>query len=335
MERKSRMENMEKIEFNKDFWDGKNVLVTGGTGFIGSHITEELLNLNSNIVIPYIELLPKSYFLTKKFNEKTILIPCDIKDRNKVSSVISKYDIDIIFHLAAQPIVSTSYKNPVDTFETNILGTINVLDSARHFSHVTSIVVASSDKSYGHSEKLPYTEDLELKGIYPYELSKVCTDLIARSYYKNYGLPVTVTRFGNVYGPGDLNFSRIIPGIMLSLVKNKTLDIRSNGQLIRNYVYVKDVARGYISLAENIDKVKGEAFNFGSPEKLSVIDVINLVSKILNTRVDYKILNNAKPEIAEQYLSYEKIKNTIGWSPKFDFTLGIRQTFEWYKASFG
>jgi CDP-glucose 4,6-dehydratase len=227
--------------------------------------------------------------------------------------------------------VPTAIINPVETFETNINGTINVLESARSCKSVKGIIVASSDKAYGTSKELPYTEETALKGEFPYDVSKSCTDLLAQSYFKTYGLPLTIARFGNIYGAGDLNFNRIIPGTIKAGILNETLDIRSDGKMVREYLYVKDVADGYLMLCENINKSNGEAFNLSSGLKLSVIEVIEMISKIMGKKVKYKILNVAKNEIYEQYLSTEKIERFFDWHTKYSFEEGIKETIEWYE----
>lgn len=320
---------------NKEFWERKNVLVTGGTGFVGCHIVEELINLNANVTVPYIELNPKSYFLTKGLDKKVTLVPCDIKDKEKVFDLISKYEIEVILHLAAQPIVPIGLINPYETLYTNIMGTVNILEAGRVFKQIKSMVMASSDKAYGKSDKLPYIESYGLKGESPYDVSKSCMDLICNAYFKCYNLPLIVTRFGNIYGPGDLNFNRLIPGIMLSLLNKKVFDVRSDGKMIREYVYVKDVAHGYLLLAENIEKVRGDVFNFGSGEKMTVSEAIDRTLKILGLKMDYRILGTARNEIPAQYLSYKKINKLLGWKPKHSFEEGIKSTFKWYREVFG
>jgi len=325
--KKSTMENMERL----DFWKGNNVLVTGGNGLVGSHIVEELLKNNANVIVLIRSQNPKSYFVTECLDKKTILAYGDLKDFKRIHDIISKYEIEYIFHLGAQPIVSTALINTVETFETNINGTINILESARLCNLVKGIVVASSDKAYGISKELPYTEETPLKGAFPYDTSKSCTDLIAQSYFKTYGMPITIARFGNIYGPGDLNFNRIIPGAIKAALLYETLDIRSDGKMIREYLYAKDVADGYLMLCENINKSKGEAFNLSSGLKLTVIEVIERISKIINKKINYKILNIAKNEIYEQYLSTEKVEKFFGWKTKYSFENGIKETIKWYE----
>ena len=324
---KTTMESMERLKF----WKGRNVLVTGGNGLVGSHIVEELIKNNANVIVLIRSKNPKSYFFTNGLDKKTILAIGDLKDFKRVHDVISKYEIEYIFHVGAQPIVPTAIINPVETFETNINGTINVLESARSCKSVKGIIVASSDKAYGTSKELPYTEETALKGEFPYDVSKSCTDLLAQSYFKTYGLPLTIARFGNIYGAGDLNFNRIIPGTIKAGILNETLDIRSDGKMVREYLYVKDVADGYLMLCENINKSNGEAFNLSSGLKLSVIEVIEMISKIMGKKVKYKILNVAKNEIYEQYLSTEKIERFFDWHTKYSFEEGIKETIEWYE----
>jgi len=298
-----------------------NILVTGGTGFIGSHLIEALLKQKANVISFSLETDPLSYFCSQKLDKKVKSIILDICEFDKVFNLITRFQIDYIFHLAAQSLVEIAFHNPQKTLQTNILGTVNILESARLYPRIKGIVVASSDKAYGkilyscHSDqakrveesrslsasllayardpstslgmthRVKYIETDPLKGDHPYEASKSAADLISYSYHKTYQLPVTVTRFGNVYGEGDLNFSRIIPGTIKSIVKNEILEIRSDGQYVRDYLYVKDVVTGYILLAKNIGKIKGEAFNFGSKETLSVLQVIKLMEKHLGKKI--------------------------------------------------
>ncbi|MBI4975461.1 GDP-mannose 4,6-dehydratase [Candidatus Peregrinibacteria bacterium] len=258
----------------------------------------------------------------------------DLKDYSRVFDVITKYEIEVIIHLGAQPIVNTAYRNPYETLESNIMGTVNVLEAARLYASLEAIVVASSDKAYGMSEVLPYTENMSLNGQHPYDCSKSCTDLIAKMYSKTYDLPVVISRFGNIFGPGDLNFNRIIPGIMKSLISGEELLLRSDGTLVREYLYVKDVADGYILLADNIDKVRGEAFNFGTSKHYSVLELIALCEEVLGQKVSYHIINNAKGEIQAQYLDCGKLKGVLNWECGSDLALSIKETFEWYKKYF-
>lgn len=324
----------------------KNILVTGGTGFVGSHLIEELIKNEANIITTFQTLNPLSYFITEKMDKKVTIVNCDVSDFEKVFDIVSKFQIDYIFHLAAQPLVDVAYANPKRTLYSNILGTVNVCESARLFPKVKAVVVASSDKAYGKlgnntsevlskgarfTSEVKYLETNPLRGDHPYEVSKSSADLIAYSYFKTYQVPVVITRFGNIYGEGDLQFSRIIPGIIKSVVNNELLEIRSDGSYIRDYLYVKDVVDGYLLSAANIEKVKGEAFNFGSDETLSVLELMKLVEKTLNKKIKYEILNIAKNEIPYQSLDYSKLQKMLNWKPKYSISKTIKTIYSWYK----
>ncbi|VVA44296.1 putative sugar dehydratase/epimerase YfnG [Candidatus Roizmanbacteria bacterium] len=310
----------------------KNILVTGGAGFVGGHLVEELVKLKANVIVADINFDKKSYLSrTYEIDKKCVLIKQDICDYKKLLILIKKYKINFIFHLAAQALVEDAYINPKYTLENNIISTINVLEAVRLNPQIKGVVVASSDKAYGKLNKNQYIETDPLSGDHPYDTSKSVTDLLSTTYYKTYKIPVVVTRFGNIYGEGDLNFSRIIPGIMESIIKNSELRIRSNGKYVRDYLYVKDVVNGYLLLAQNIETVRGEVFNFGSDETLTVIEVIKLVEKILNKKINYKILNTAHNEIPYQSLDYSKIKKSLGWKPKENIKSTVEKIFSWYK----
>lgn len=311
-----------------------NILVTGGYGFIGSHLIEHLVKLGcKSIVCTYRANNPRSYFNSLSLLDKVISANCDLKDYARVADVISKYEINLIFHLGAQPIVGTAFNNPLETITTNVIGTANILEAARIMGgkNIRGIVVASSDKAYGVSENLPYKETYPLAGSHPYDVSKSAADLIAQSYFKTYAMPINIGRFGNVYGAGDLNFNRIIPGIFKSIIEKTQFQIRSDGKMIREYVYAPDVADGYIKMAENIDKTVGEAFNFGSNDVFDVLEILANIEKALNIKIDYKVLDIAKNEIPKQYLDWTKAKEILKWEPKSDFQNKIKQSFEWYK----
>lgn len=311
---------------------GKHILVTGGTGFIGSHLVETLLQQGAHVTVTYLRTIPHSYFSSKNLHHVCISAPVDICNFEKTYDLITKSGIEYIFHLAAQPLVDVAYINPRHTLEANIMGTVNILESARLFPTVRGVIVASSDKAYGKLKKDKYVESDALAGDHPYEVSKSATDLIAFSYFKTYGIPITTARFGNVYGEGDLNFSRIIPGIAKSILCNETLTLRSDGTYVRDYIYVKDVVRGYLQLASQIDKVKGESFNFGSKETLSVKQLIHVVEKALTRKVPYTIANHAKNEIPFQSLDYSKARKILQWEPQATVANTIAQILNWYKG---
>lgn len=314
----------------ENYFKNKRVLVTGATGLVGGHITEKLVAQGAIVFITRRSKDSRSYFSEKKLDEKTISAVCDIKDYNRVFDVISKYEIEYIFHIAAQPIVPTAFINPKEALETNIMGTVNVLEAARHCPNIKGVVVASSDKAYGKKCNNA-DESAPMAGDHPYDVSKSCADLIARTYAKTYGLPVAVSRFGNIYGPGDINMNRVIPGVMKAIVFDETLEIRSDGTFIRDYVYVKDVADGYLLLMENINKVKGEAFNFSTGYNLSVLQLIEKISEVVGQKCKYKITNNQTNEIPAQSLNYDKAIEVLGWKSNYTFEEGMRETYEWYK----
>lgn len=312
----------------KTHFSGTRILVTGGTGLIGSHLIEELLKINAKIVVPFRHARKKSYLFTRNLDKKVRLEKVDITNKQKLSQLVSNYRIDYIFHLAAQTTVVNAFINPYYTLKNNILGTTHILEAAKEYKHVRGVIVASSDKAYGKTKKA-YTEESPLKGDHPYDVSKASGDLISQMYFKTYNLPVVITRFGNVYGEGDLNFDRIIPGICKAIITNKALKIRSDGTYVRDYLYARDVARGYITLLQNIDNICGEAFNFSSQETLSVLEVIKKVEKILGRTIPYTIQNDARNEIPFQHLDDRKIRR-LGWKNNYTITSVFKKVLKWY-----
>lgn len=315
-----------------NFFTHKKILVTGATGFVGSHLTQELVNLGAKVTATtHHSILPNSYFKSQNLEKKTRVAQIELTDFPKVRRLISETKPDYIFHLAAQPIVDIAYDDPKTTLYSNILGTVNILESTRLADKIKGIIVASSDKAYGKMNiQRKYKETDPLAGNHPYEVSKSATDLIANSYYKTYGLPIVVTRFGNIYGEGDVHFSRLIPGLMETIISNKVFEIRSNGKYVRDYLYVKDVVRGYLMITQNLEKVRGEAFNFGSDDTYSVLDLIKLISQIWQIKIKYKILDNAKNEIPYQSLDYSKIRKMLGWEPEYKLKNTVKNIFDWY-----
>jgi len=308
-----------------NYLSNKKILITGGAGFIGSRLADKLINQGNKIVV----IDDLSSGAKKNINPKAKFYKVDVRSK-KFISIFRKENPQIVFHLAAKPIVKEVYKNPFEAIEVNVMGTVNVLEACRKMGNLESIVVVSSDKAYGKSKELPYKETSPLRGDHPYDVSKSAADLIAQAYFSTYGLPVLITRFSNVFGPGDLNFSRIIPGALEAAIKNKELLIRSDGKMIREYTYVGDIIDGCIKLA-GCKKNFGEAFNFGSKNIFNVIEVVKNIEKILNVEIDYEVMNIAKNEIPKQYLDWSKAEKVLDWRPKTSFEDGIKETFKWFK----
>jgi len=326
---------MNKLYMGNDMgWKGKNVLVTGADGFIASWIAKELIARGTNVITIVRDIKkPRISLDLLGIRDKITVVQGDITDYDIVQRVLNEYSIDTCFHLAAQAIVGIANKSPISTFDSNIKGTWTILEAVRNSKSVERVIVASSDKAYGDQKKLPYTEDMPLLGSYPYDASKVCTDVLSRCFAKTYGLPIAVTRCANVYGGADLHMERIVPGTICSVLRGETPVIRSDGTPKRDYVYIKDVANAYLVLAENLGRkdVRGEAFNFGSEKPISVLELFNKIIKLCGKDVEPKILNEAKNEIQCQYLSTEKAKKLLGWSIKFSLDEGLKETVQWYK----
>lgn len=329
---------------NSTFWRGKKVFITGGTGLLGSHLTRQLVTQGAEVVALVRDSVPRSIFYSHApdwhLEKKVTTVRGAIEDFAVLERSINEYEIDTVFHLAAQTIVGTANRSPIATFRANIEGTWNLLDACRvHSKKIKRVVIASSDKAYGNLQGEAYDENYPLRGEHPYDVSKSCADLISHAYAVSYHLPVTVTRCGNFFGPGDLNFSRIIPGTVRDVIENKTPIIRSDGKFIRDYIFAEDGAHAYLTLAEAMGedgKHAGEAFNFSYGLRLTVKDVVDRVLKAMNrTDIQPRILNEASNEIPVQCLDSSKAKKILGWKPKYGFDEGLKQTIGWYRETFG
>jgi CDP-glucose 4,6-dehydratase len=319
-------------------WKTSSVLVTGGTGLVGSWLIERLLREGANVSCLVLDSDPGSALMRSGNINKVSIINGNLSDIDVVSRAVNHQACDTIFHLGAQTIVGTALQDPLNTFNSNIQGTWNVLEVARRSNGlVKRLVVASSDKAYGNSKVLPYTEDMHLHGNGPYDVSKSATDLLAQSYGKTYNLPIAVARCGNIYGGGDLNWSRIVPGTIKSLLANNTPIIRSNGKYLRDYIHVEDIVDAYMHTAESVEKLslKGEAFNFSRNEPLSVLEIYEEISKAtVKNVVKPKILNSSQNEIIDQYLDSSKAKKILGWKSKINLQVGLEKTVAWYREYF-
>lgn len=316
-----------------NFWKNKRVFITGYEGFLGSHLTSTLLSYGAELWGLDIKTCRKETILSDKELNEVKIIKGSVENLSLVSKIIKENKVEFIFHLAAQSLVEKCLRNPIRAFSTNIKGTWNILEASRNSNTVKAIVIASSDKAYGIQSHLPYKENCPLAGCHPYDASKSCTDLLAYTYFHTYNVPVCVTRCGNVFGPGDFNFSRIIPDTIRSALGNKTLFIRSDGKFTRDYIYVEDVIRGYLILAQKMQGLKlfGEAFNFSNEKPISVLELVKVVYKVCARVPNYRILNKAKYEIRNQYLSSTKAKKILGWDSKYTLKEGLKKTIEWYK----
>jgi CDP-glucose 4,6-dehydratase len=319
-------------------WEGKKVLITGVTGLVGSWLVKALLKRKSIIVVLVRDIDYQTEFYRSGDYLQTNIVNGSLENFSIIERAINEYEVDTIFHLGAQTIVGAAYREPLQTFESNIRGTYHILEACRrHREFVKEIVIASSDKAYGIADKLPYTEDMPLKGPHPYDVSKSCTDLLAQTYSYTYNMPIAIARCGNIYGGGDLNWSRIIPGTILSLLNNKRPVIRSNGKYIRDYIYIKDIVDAYIKLAESITKknIYGEAFNFSTESRMAVIEIVNKISSIMGKEdLEPQVLNLNLKEIPEQSLSAEKAHEILGWYSKYGLEKGLSETVDWYKNYF-
>ncbi len=315
------------------FWKNKRVLITGYEGFLGSWLTKILIN-KSAYVIGLDRVFQRPRSVLKGLRVSIVCIKGDVSDLTLIKRLINKYKPQIIFHLAAEAIVSKANKDPVKTFKSNIQGTWNILESCRSKIFLRSLIIASSDKAYGSQEILPYTEEMPLQGIHPYDVSKSCADLLANAYYHTYQVPVCITRCGNIYGPGDWNLSRLVPDAIYSILKRKQFIIRSDGRFTRDYVYIEDIVKGYILLAEKIQNLNlyGMAFNFSNEKPITVLNLFKKLVQVYNKEVSKpKILNTAKYEIRHQYLSSQKAKTILGWKPDYSLEKGLKKTFDWYR----
>lgn len=321
---------------NAQFWARRPVLVTGATGLLGASLLRLLSSAGADVVALVRDWVPQSETVHSGLLDRTRVVRGDVCDQALLERVLGEYEIDTVIHLAAQTIVSIANRNPVGTFESNIRGTWALLEACRRSPAVKQIVVASSDKAYGAQEKLPYSESTPLEGRHPYDVSKSCADLISQSYAKSFDLPVCITRCGNFFGPGDLNWNRIVPGTFRSAFLGERPVIRSDGKFVRDYIYVDDGAAAYLKTAEVLARdrsLAGEAFNFSNEAPLTVLD---LVDKILVAagRTDLRpdIRNQASNEIRDQFLDARKARERLGWKPQFTLEDGLARTGSWYKT---
>jgi CDP-glucose 4,6-dehydratase len=319
------------------FWLDRPTFVTGATGLVGGWLVGRLLEAGADIVCFVRDWVPQSELVRQGLLEQVKVVRGDVRDQAQMERALGEYEIDTVIHLAAQTIVGIANRNPVSTFETNIAGTWSLLEACRRSPTVKQIVIASSDKAYGDHDVLPYSEEAPLQGRHPYDVSKSCADLLARAYATTYDLPVAVTRCGNFYGGGDLNWNRIVPGTIRSVLRGQRPVIRSDGQYVRDYFYAEDGAAANMLLAEHLAgnrDLRGEAFNFSNEVQVTVLELAGRILALMHSDLEPDVRGEATNEIRHQYLSAEKARRVLGWQPLCTLEEGLARTIAWYRDFF-
>ncbi len=319
---------------DRKFWLDRPTFVTGGTGLVGASLVAGLLAAGADVVCLVRDWVPESELLRSGDIGRVKVVRGDIRDQSTLERTLGEYEINTVIHLAAQTLVGIANRNPVSTFEANIAGTWALLEACRRSPMVKQIVIASSDKAYGSHDQLPYDENAALQGRHPYDVSKSCSDLIAQTYAHSYGLPVAITRCGNFYGAGDLNWNRIVPGTIRSVVRGQAPVIRSDGQYIRDYFYVEDGAAAYMLLARRLAEdtaLRGQAFNFSNEIQVTVLQLVDRILALMGSDLKPDVRNEATNEIRNQYLSAAKARAVLNWSPAFTLEEGLSRTIGWYR----
>ena len=322
---------------SSNMWKDRSVFVTGATGLLGGWLVPALVKRGASVVVLIRDSLPKSLLVNEGWLKELTAVHGSMTDENLIRRTLAEYSVQTIFHIGAQTLVGVAKNDPIGTLETNVRGTWTVLEAARQ-SKVEQVLVASSDKAYGENVGLPYREEYSLHGSYPYEVSKSCTDLISQMYAKTYGMKVGVVRCGNLFGGGDLNFSRLIPGAVRATLRGENFRIRSDGKFVRDFLYVEDAAEAYILLAEHLaanPALAGEAFNFGLGLRPTMLDIVDRILEIMDRRDLAPIIENiANNEIREQYMASDKAHKLLGWAPSCGMDEGLKRTIAWYRGHF-
>ena len=319
-----------------NFWRDRSVLVTGATGLLGGWLTQRLLDRGARLVALVRDWVPECELVRRGQLEHVSVVRGDITDRDALERALGEFEVQTVFHLAAQAIVGIANRNPVSTFESNVQGTWNLLEACRRSPLVTAIIVASSDKAYGTHTVLPFREDMALQGRHPYEVSKSCADLISQAYAVTYDLPVGITRCGNFYGGGDLNWNRVVPGTIRSILRRERPVIRSDGQYIRDYFYVEDGAAATMLLAERLSAdraLRGKAFNFSNEIQITVLELVEKILAEMKSKLKPEVQNQASNEVRHQFLSAERARTELNWKPMFTLDEGLEKTIAWYREA--
>ena len=325
---------LEGVAVKSNFWRDRSVFVTGATGLLGGWLTRRLLEEGAAVTALVRDYVPQSEFERTKMRSKVNVVRGDLSRPQLLERVLGEYEVETVFHLAAQTIVGIANRNPVSTFESNVRGTWNVLEACRRSPKVSAVVMASSDKAYGDQTVLPYTEEMPLQGKHPYDVSKSCADMIAQSYAHTFRVPVAITRCGNFYGGGDLNWNRVVPGTIRSVLRGERPVIRSDGKYVRDYFYIEDGAAAYMLLAQRLTADKqltGSAFNFSNETQITVLELVDAILKKMDSKLKPEIQNQASNEIRHQYLSAERARKDLQWHPQFTLDEGLDRTIRWYK----
>ena len=318
------------------FWRDRAVFVTGATGLMGGWLTKHLLGRGALVTALVRDWIPASEFVHEGLADRVNVVRGGLSSPYLLERVLGEYEIEVVLHLAAQTIVGIANRNPLSTFESNIRGTWNLLEACRRSPMVKAVVLASSDKAYGEQAVLPYEEDMPLQGRHPYDVSKSCADLIAQSYAHTFGVPLAITRCGNFYGGGDLNWNRVVPGTIRSVLRGERPIIRSDGHYVRDYFYVEDAAAAYMLLAERLmqdQKLRGAAYNFSNEAQISVLELVNTILEKMGSKLKPEIQNQASNEIRHQFLSAERARTELKWKPMFTLDEGLEKTIAWYREA--
>jgi CDP-glucose 4,6-dehydratase len=328
------LEDLEVSVARQSHWRDRPVLVTGATGLLGGWLVGRLVALGADVTALVRDWVPRSTLLSTELLARVNIVRGDVRHQSVLERAMGEYEVDTVFHLAAQTIVGVANRNPVATLDTNIRGTWSVLEAARRSPLMKAVIIASSDKAYGDHEKLPYDETAALQGEHPYDASKSAADLIARMYALTYGVPVAITRCGNFYGGGDLNWNRLVPGTIRSVLKGERPKIRSDGTLVRDYFYVEDGAEAYLTLAEALHarpELRGEAYNFSNELQVDVLALTRRILGRMKSPLEPDVRSEATHEIQHQWLSAAKARRDLGWAPLFTLDEGLDRTIAWYR----